>query len=147
METIKRSKKKGNSSQYVHMDEDVFKEHVKMLKWKYGKTVREIEKYTVKTIHRSAKEIDQERLKETDNAVRKCLVEVKKVCFQLNENLDEEKLDVVDKFRHDIIQMHVENEVEIKRRFSKLQDSRSKPNIVENKKQIQRISIIEEKSV
>ena len=45
------------------MDEDVFKEHVKLLKWKYGKTVREIEKYTVKTIHWAAKEIDQEKLK------------------------------------------------------------------------------------
>ena len=47
------------------MDEDVFKEHVKLLKWKYGKTVREIEKYTVNTIHRSAKEIDQEKREET----------------------------------------------------------------------------------
>ena len=32
------------------MDEDVFKEHVKLLKWKYGKTVREIEKYIYKYI-------------------------------------------------------------------------------------------------
>ena len=55
MEAIKRSKKKEKSSQYVQMDEDVFKEHVKLLKWKYGKTVREIEKYTVKTIHWAAK--------------------------------------------------------------------------------------------
>ena len=63
------------------MDEQVFKEHVKMLKWKYGKTVHEIEKYTVNTIHLSPKEIDQERLKETNNDVKKFLDEVKKVCF------------------------------------------------------------------
>ena len=108
------------------MDEQVFKEHVKMLKWKYGKTVREIEKYTVETIHCSAKEIDQEKLKNTYQAVREFLDYVNKVCFQLNENLDEEKLDVVDKFRHDIIKMHVENEAEIKRKFKELKASRLK---------------------
>ena len=84
-EAIKRSKKKEKSSQYVQMDEDVFKEHVKMLKWKYVKTVREIEKYTVNTIHRSAKEINQERLTETNNAVKKFVDEVKKVHSQLDK--------------------------------------------------------------
>ena len=102
------------------MDEDVFKEHVKLLKWKYGKTVREIEKYTVKTIHWAAKEIDQEKLKNTDNAVKKFLEEVNAVLCQLDENLERDKFDVVNKFKLDIIKMHVENEAEIKRKFKEL---------------------------
>ena len=119
-EAIKRS------SQYVQMDENVYQEHILNLKRKYAKTIREIEKYTVKTIHWAAKEIDQEKLKNTDNAVKKFLEEVNKVLCQLDENLEIDKFDVVNKFKEDIIKMHVENEAEIKRKFKELKASRLK---------------------
>ena len=128
------------------MDEDVFKEHVKLLKWKYGKTVREIEKYTVKTIHWAAKEIDQEKLKNTDNAVKKFLEEVNKVLCQLDENLEIDKFDVVNKFKLDIIKMHVENEAEIKRKFKELKASRLKAVDIQAERSNQQISISKEKS-
>ena len=146
METIKRSKKNGKSSQYVQMADNVFKEHVKMLKWKYGKTVREIEKYTIETIHRSAKEIDHERLKETDNAVKKFLEEVNKILCQLNVNLEKDKFDVVNKFKEDIIKMHVENEAKIKRKFKELKASRLKAVDIQAERSNQQISISKEKS-
>ena len=130
----------------VAMDDDAFKEHVKMLKWKYHKTVREIEKYTVKTIHWAAKEIDHEKLNETNNAVKKFVDEVKKVRSQLDRKLDKERFNAVNKFRLDIKRMHVDNEAEIKRRFSKPEASRSEPDKIETKKQIQPNSILKEKS-
>ena len=146
MEILKRSKKKGKSSQYVQMDENVYQEHILNLKRKYAKTIREIEKYTVKTIHWAAKEIDQERLNETNNAVKKFVDEVKKVRSQLDRKLDKERFDAVNKFRLDIKEMRVDNEAEIKRRFSKPEASRSEPDKIETKKQIQPNSILKEKS-
>ena len=146
MKTIERSKKKGKSSQYVQMDENVYQDHILNLKRKYAKTIREIEKYTVKTIHWAAKEIDQERLNETNNAVKKFVDEVKKVRSQLDKNLDKERFNAVNKFRLDIKEMRVDNEAEIKRRFSKPEASRSEPDKIETKKQIQPNSILKEKS-
>ena len=135
-----------HSSRQITMDENVYQEHILNLKRKYAKTIREIEKYTVKTIHWAAKEIDQERLNETNNAVKKFVDEVKKVRSQLDRKLDKERFDAVNKFRLDIKRMHVDNEAEIKRRFSKPEASRSEPDKIETKKQIQPNSILKEKS-
>ena len=52
-----------HSSQQITMDENVYNEHIQKLERKYDKTIREIEKYTVTRIHRSAKKINQEKLK------------------------------------------------------------------------------------
>ena len=97
------------------MEEDEFKEHVKVLKRKYAETVHEIEKYTVKNIDDSTKEIDKEKLKEIESAVEEfILYEVDRVCDQLDANLDKDRLDTVNKFRRDIVSMLVGNEMEVK---------------------------------
>ena len=108
------------------MEDDEFKEHVKVLKRKYAETVHEIQKYTVKNIDDSTKEIDKEKLKEIESAVEEfILYEVDRVCDQLDANLDKDRLDTVNKFRRDIVSMLVGNEMEVKQKFMDLKNTRS----------------------
>ena len=131
----------------VAMDDDAFKEHVKMLKWKYHKTVREIEKYTVDRVHPSAKEVDKEKLQQIVQAVDKFLEEVDSVSYLFDANAEKERYDNVKKFESDIIEARNNNEKEIIDKFTALEATRSKEDNVEVKRLNDRISILKEKSV
>ena len=94
------------------MDEDEFKEHVKRLKRKYAKTVREIEKYGIRQSN-FGKEVDIEKLEHIDLPVGKFLDLVKKVSLQMDVNHDKEKFNVVKNFGCKILSMQLHNELDI----------------------------------
>ena len=94
------------------MDEDEFKEHVKRLKRKYAKTVREIEKYGIRQSN-FGKEVDIEKLEHIDLPVGKFLDLVKKVSLQMDVSLDKEKFNVVKNFGCKILSMQLHNELDI----------------------------------
>ena len=94
------------------MDEDEFKEHVKKLKRKYAKTVREVEKYGIRQSN-FGKEVDIEKLEHIDLPVGKFLDLVKKVSLQMDVSLDKEKFNVVKNFGCKILSMQLHNELDI----------------------------------
>ena len=51
------------------MDDELFEDHVKMLKWKFAKPVCKIEMYTARKIYESTREIDMDKLLQIENAV------------------------------------------------------------------------------
>ena len=110
----------------VAMNDEVFKEYVKMLDQMCVKTFHDIELYIALRISGSYNEMVKagEKLPVMDHSIFEILHKVDEVCYLLDENVQKEKYDLVKKFEYDIMDARYNIEEEIERRVKERDASR-----------------------
>ena len=110
----------------VAMDDEVFKEYVKMLDQMCVKTFHDIELYIALRISGSYNEMVKagEKLLVINKSLFEILRKVDEVCYCLDENVQQEKYDLVKKFEYDIMDARYNIEEEIERRVKERDASR-----------------------